>query len=37
VLENPIVDKKRILDDTRPQRNYVTWELIYKNTLANVY
>jgi hypothetical protein len=25
------------LEDTRPQRNYVTWELIYKNTLANRY
>lgn len=37
ILENPIIDKKRILEDTRPQRNYVTGELIYKNTLANRY
>lgn len=34
VLENPIVEKKRILEDTRPQRNYITWELIYKKSLA---
>jgi hypothetical protein len=34
VLENPIIDKQRILEDTRPQRNYITWDLIYKKSLA---
>lgn len=30
ILENPVVEKQRILIDTRPMRNYVTGELIYK-------
>ena len=29
-LENPIMNKKRVLEDTRPRRNKLTWRLIYK-------
>lgn len=28
-LENPLAKKNRILEDTRPKRNYMTWALVY--------
>ena len=33
MCENPIVQEKRILEDTRPKRDYATWRLIYKESL----
>lgn len=33
IEENPIAKKERILIDTRPMRNYVTGELIYRRTV----
>ena len=29
MLENPSFKKRRVLEDTRPKRNLVTWQLIY--------
>ena len=31
ILENPLIETKRILQDDRPIRNKVTWKLIYPN------
>lgn len=29
IVENPIQEREAVVVDTRPRRNYVTWELIY--------
>lgn len=33
LLENPTAEKKSIYQDTRPVRNYITWQMMYKKSI----